>query len=250
MNKRFVVLAIIVLVWALLACSIAQFRPERQARATSTPTRTPKPTFTATSTPTNTPVPSPTPTPSNTPTITPIATDTPLPTDTPTPTLTPTVTDTPLPTNTPLPPTATPRPTARPPARPTNTPVPQPTKPPPPPFTGKIIRGYPHSGGYAGVTGQVKHASGDPFADVAVGAWSDAWQGWVTTSEPNGKYEISLTNVPFGKYYVAVVRLETCGQRDGLPTAVDCRRLSNVVEITVTEDPNVNRVTEVDFIGP
>ncbi len=70
------------------------------------------------------------------------------------------------------------------------------------------------------------------------------------TSEADGKYDLPLTDVPFGKYHVAVVRLETCSQRDGLPTAVDCQRLSAPVEVTVTEDCNVNRVTEVDFIGP
>jgi hypothetical protein len=112
------------------------------------------------------------------------------------------------------------------------------------------VRGYPHCGGYAGVTGYVKHANGDPFADVAVGVWSDVWEGAVTTTLADGKYDAPLTNVPFGKYHVAVVRLETCGQRDEQPTAVNCQRRSNVVDITVTEDCNVNRVTEVEFIGP
>ncbi|HSR29651.1 MAG TPA: hypothetical protein VLY63_03730 [Anaerolineae bacterium] len=100
------------------------------------------------------------------------------------------------------------------------------------------------------MTGQVKHASGDPFAGVAVGVWSDAWEGMVTTSLGHGKYDVTLTNVPVGKYHVAVVRLETCSQRDGQPTAVNCQRRSNIVDVTVTEDCNVNRVTEVDFTGP
>jgi hypothetical protein len=100
------------------------------------------------------------------------------------------------------------------------------------------------------VTGQVKHGSGDPFGGVAVGVWSAAWEGRVTTSQPDGKYEITLSDVPVGHYWVAVVRLDTCGQRDGQPTAKDCQRRSNEVEITVTEDCNVNRVTEVEFTGP
>lgn len=112
------------------------------------------------------------------------------------------------------------------------------------------MRGYPHCGGLAAVTGHVRHASGDPYGGVTVGVWSDAWQGRVYTSETDGKYDLLLTDVPFGKYHVAVVRLETCGQRDGVPTAVDCQRRSNVVDVTVTEDCNVNRVTEVDFTGP
>jgi hypothetical protein len=253
MNKRLVAVGSILLILSLVACSLTQLRTQQQASVTSTPTRTSKPTFTPTDTATTTLTPSPSPRPSNTPTQTPIptntpiSTNTPLPTDTPPPTLTPTITDTPRATNTP---TATPRPTSRPTRRPTKAPTPAPTKPPPPPFTGSIVRGYPHCGGLAAVTGHVRHASGDPFAGVTVGVWSAEWQGRVYTSLADGKYDLLLTDVPFGKYQVAVVRLETCGERDGLPTAVDCQRRSNVVEVTVTEDCNVNRVTEVDFTGP
>jgi hypothetical protein len=100
------------------------------------------------------------------------------------------------------------------------------------------------------VTGFVRHANGDAYAGVAVGVWSDLWDGGVRVSEADGKYDIPLTNVPFGKYHVAVVKLETCSQRDGLPTAINCQRQSNVVDVTVTEDCNVNRVTEVEFRGP
>jgi hypothetical protein len=49
---------------------------------------------------------------------------------------------------------------------------------------------------------------------------------------------------------VAAVRLDTCAQQGGQATAVGCQRLSNVVKVTVTEDCEVNRVSEVDFTGP
>jgi hypothetical protein len=100
------------------------------------------------------------------------------------------------------------------------------------------------------VTGTVLHASGDPYAGVAIGVWSDLWDGEVRVSQADGKYDIPLTTVPYGKYHVAVVKLDTCEQRDGLPTAVNCQRRSNVVDITVTEFCEVNRVTEVEFRGP
>lgn len=97
------------------------------------------------------------------------------------------------------------------------------------------------------------HASGAPYPGVAVGVWSDAWQGRVSVSEGDGKFELPLSDVPPGTFRVAVVRLETCGQRDGLPTAVDCQRRSNEVPVTTTEDctgADANQVTEVDFRGP
>jgi hypothetical protein len=247
MKKRILVLGVIVTAWALVACGLLQFGTQREARITPTPTRTPKPTFTATATATHTLTPSATPTPTFTPTPTPIPTDTPLPTDTPTPTLVPSDTPTPLPSDTP---TVTPRPTQRPTARPTRQPTPKPTQPPPLPFTGQIIRGYPHCGGYAGVTGQVKHADGSPFPGIAVGVWSNLWVGSVTTAEADGKYELTLTGLPYGEYQVAVVKLDTCSQQDGAPIAVGCQLRSNVVKITVTEFCEVNRVSEVDFIGP
>ncbi|MGD9316753.1 MAG: hypothetical protein PVG56_07970 [Anaerolineae bacterium] len=112
------------------------------------------------------------------------------------------------------------------------------------------MRGYPHCGGYAGVTGTVLRANGDPFPGVAVGVWGGTWDGEVRVSQADGKYDIPLTNVPYGRYQVAIVRVETCEQRDGLPTAVNCQRRSNVVDITVTEFCEVNRVTEVEFRGP
>jgi hypothetical protein len=251
MRKRLAIVAVILLsIWIILACSISQLRPERQASVTATPSRTPKPTFTATATATHTLTPSPTPTPSNTPTNTPIATNTPLPTDTPPPTLTPTNTATPLPTNTPRPTT---RPTSRPTRGPTAVPTPGPTKPPPLPFSGTIVRGDTHCGGYRGVTGFVKHANGSVYPGVSIGVWSDAWSGQATTSEASGKYEVPLANVPPGKFKVAVVRLETCNQQDGRPTAADCQRLSNVIEVTITENctgAGANQVSTVDFTGP
>jgi len=240
-KMRLILLSVVVLGWLVMACSASNLVPQRHSRITTTPTRTPKPTFTASATATSTLVPSATPTPSQTPTDTPPPTDTPLPSDTPLPTLTPTETLTPSPT---VPPTARPRP------RPTNTPVPKPTNTPAPPFKVAIVRGYPHCGGYAGVTGIVKHANGSPFAGVSVGVWSPTWVGSVGISNADGKFDIPLTNVPFGEYQVAVVKQETCAQEYGLPTAIQCQRLSNVMKITVTENCNVNRVTELAITGP
>jgi len=253
MGKRLIILAALFLVWGAVACSLTRLGPQRQARATATPSRTPKPTFTATATPTRTLTPSPTPTPTHTPTATPTPTNTPIATATPPPTETPTLTPIPSETPTPLP-TATPtaaRPKPKP--RPTNTPVPRQTNTPPPPFTGKILNGYPNCSGYRGVTGQVRHANGSPYPGVAVGVWSDAWEGKVSESEASGKFELSLSDVPAGTFKVAVVKLETCGERDGRHTAVNCRRTSNVVTITITENchgANASQVAEVEFAGP
>jgi hypothetical protein len=72
----------------------------------------------------------------------------------------------------------------------------------------------------------------------------------VAISEVDGKYDLTLTDVPFGPYQVAAVKLQTCTSRDGQTTAVDCVKISNIVEVAVTEDCNVNRVSVVDFIGP
>jgi hypothetical protein len=243
-RMRLILLSAITVGWLVLACSASDLVPVRQARITNTPTRTPKPTFTPAATATNTLVPSPTPSPSHTPTVTPVPTDTPLPTDTPAPTLTPSITPTPQPT---VPPTATRRPPT---PRPPNTPVPQPTKTPAPPFSVSIVRGYPHCGGYAGVTGYVKHGNGAPYPGVSVGVWSPLWVGAVGTSGADGKFDVPLTNVPFGDYQVAVIKLDTCAQQDGLPTAIQCQRLSNVTKISVTENCNVNRVTELAVTGP
>jgi hypothetical protein len=248
MRKRLIVLFAALFLWTTLACSVSELVPLREARATATPTRTLVPTFTATATPTRTLMPSPTPPPTRTATPTPPPTDTPLPTDTAPPTLTPTETLTPLPSDTP---TRTPRPTARPRPKPTKTPVPKPTKTPAPVFNGTIVRGYPHCGGYAGVTGQVVHGNGAPYVGVAVGVWSNTWQGRVGISEADGKYEVPLSDLPPGHYQVAVVKLDTCKIQNGQPTAVDCRRLSNVITgVTVTEFCDVNRVTEIEFRGP
>jgi hypothetical protein len=238
MKTRLIVLAIVVLAWTILACSLSQLAPDQASRITPTPTRTLKPTFTSTAVPSRTPSPTATPVPTNTPT------NTPPPTDTPPPSPTPTVTNTPPPSPTP---TQTRRPTPRPTRRPTNTPVPKPT---PLPFTGAIVRGYPHCGGYAGVTGQVKHANGSPYPGVAIAVWSDTWVGRVAVSKADGKYDLALTDVPYGEYQVAAVRLETCTERDGQVTALNCQQISNVVKVTVTEFCNVNRVSEVDFTGP
>jgi hypothetical protein len=100
------------------------------------------------------------------------------------------------------------------------------------------------------VTGMVKHAGGAPYPGVAIGVWSNAWVGRVGISQADGKFDVPLTDLPPGGFSVAVVRLESCPQQDGQATAIDCQRLSNVLKITVTEDCNVNKVTEVEFSGP
>jgi hypothetical protein len=103
------------------------------------------------------------------------------------------------------------------------------------------------------VTGQVKHGNGTPYPGVAVGVWSDTWAGTVDVSKADGKYDIPLSNLPAGKFRVAVVRLETCQQRDGLATAEDCQRLSLPIEVTKTEQctgAGASTVSRVDFTGP
>lgn len=99
----------------------------------------------------------------------------------------------------------------------------------------------------------MKHASGDPYADVAVGVWSDEWSGNVTRTEPNGKFSLPLRNVPLGRFWVAVVQFETCGQQGDVRTAVDCQRHSNLVEITITEHcvgAGASNSAVVEFVGP
>jgi hypothetical protein len=99
----------------------------------------------------------------------------------------------------------------------------------------------------------VKHASGDPYADVAVGVWSDAWPGRVTRTEPSGKFSLSIRSVELGRFYVAVVQWETCGQQGDDRTAVDCHYLSNRVEITITEHcegAGASNSAVVEFTGP
>ena len=255
MKARLIIIAAIILIWTIMAVAIFSVIPQRQARVapSATPTRTPKPTFTATATATASLTPSITPTPTDTPTATPVATNTPIATDTPLPTDTPTITPVPSDTSTPLPsPTATRRSTPRP-TRTRNTATPAPTQPPPPPFTGTIVGGSARCDGFTAVTGFVKHANGNAYAGVAVGVWSDIWEGRVSVSEADGKYDVSLGGVPPGKFKVAVVQLETCGQRDGLPTANACQRRSNVVEVTTTEQcsgAGASQVPMVDFTGP
>jgi hypothetical protein len=256
MKTRFSFVAVAALLWAIVACSVSNLVPQREVSvsATATPSFTARPTFTATSTPTATPRPSATPTQTYTPTATPIPTDTPRPTNTPLPTITRPPTLTPTITDTPPPPTATPRPTPGPTRVPTKTPIPKPTNTPPPPFTGPIVGGSVQCSGYTGVTGHIKHASGDGYPNIVVGVWSNDWQGLTSgLSGADGKYDVSLGGVPPGKFKVAVVKPETCSTRDGLPTARDCQRLSNVIEVTTTSfctGEGAVQVPEVDFTGP
>ncbi len=243
-KMRLILMIAVALGWLVLACSASDLVPQRGASITATPSRTPKPTFTATATATPTLMPSLTPTPSNTPTNTPPPTDTPLPSDTPTVTLTPTVTSTPPPT---VPPTATRRPPA---PRPTNTRVPVPTNTPAPAFRVAIVTGRPDCTGFAAVTGTVKHSNGSPYPGVAVGVWSPTWVGAVGISKADGKFDVLLSGLPFGEYEVAVVKPDTCAQQDGVTTAIECQRLSNITEVSVTENCRLNRVTELSVTGP
>jgi hypothetical protein len=99
----------------------------------------------------------------------------------------------------------------------------------------------------------VTHANKDPYGDVAVGVWSDEWPGSVARSEPSGKYSLPVRNVALGRFYVAVVQWETCGQRGEVRTAVDCQHVSNRVEFTITDHckgPGASNSTKVDFVGP
>ena len=118
---------------------------------------------------------------------------------------------------------------------------------------GQIVNGYQRCDGYTGVTGHVRHASGDPHANAFVGVWSDAWDGRVSgPAEADGKYEVSLGGLPPGKFKVAVVKIDTCATSNGVPTAVQCKLLSNIVEVTTTSNctgSGASQVSEVDFTG-
>jgi hypothetical protein len=100
----------------------------------------------------------------------------------------------------------------------------------------------------------VFHGNGAPYPGVAVGVWTDVWQGKVTVSEPNGKYSLPLTGLPTGTFHVAVVQFETCNQlANGDRTAVDCTRKSPDYDVTVTDNcqgAGANQVTVLDFTGP
>jgi hypothetical protein len=116
-----------------------------------------------------------------------------------------------------------------------------------------VTGGYTHCGGYAGVSGTVVRAGGIAYPGVAVGVWSDAWDGRVSVSEESGKFDLALNDLPPGAFRVAVVRLDTCSQQDGQPTARRCQVLSNIVDATVTahcQGEGANQVTEVRIEGP
>jgi hypothetical protein len=232
MKTQLVILAAVIIVWIIAAVLLTQFGPQREADPIAAATRTPKPTFTATAKATSTDTASPTARPTQTPTSTPTATDTPEPTDTPAPTSTPMNTATPLPTSTPTTaPTSTPRPTSL----PTEIPTPAPTCTPALPFTGSAVGGSPNCG-TMGIWGYVNTSGGNPYPDVTVGVWSDAWEGRVSApSEADGKYTVLLSDVPPGVYGVAVVDAGTCSTRDGMLTAKECNRLSEPIEVTLYE---------------
>jgi hypothetical protein len=241
---------------AVLAISTLLPGLRKEARVAATATRTPQPTYTATPPQTATPVSSATPVPSLTPTASSTLppTNTPLPSPIPTETLppTPVATDTQAPPPSPMATaTATVKPTQRPTRRPTNTPVPQPTNTPPPPFTGSVVIGFANCS-LKEVMGFVTHASGDPYAGVAIGVWTDQWKGRVVQSEASGKYSLNLGDPGAGSYKVAVVRLESCPWQGELQTAVDCAKLSNLVPFDITahcDGPGASNVTQVDFTG-
>ena len=229
MKTRLVILAVIVVVWIILAIALTQLGsqdPDEIAAAT----RTPKPTFTATALPTSTSTPSATPTPTQTPTNTAAPTDTPQPTDTPT--QTPTNTATPEPTSTP---TAEPTATRKPSPPPTKKPPPAPTNTPVPPFSGVVVNSTQNCG-TKGVWGYVNRQSGAPHPGVTVGVWSDSWAGRVSApAAADGKYEVLLNDMPTGEFRIAVVRVETCDTYGGYLTAADCDRLSNPIKVTLNE---------------
>jgi hypothetical protein len=80
------------------------------------------------------------------------------------------------------------------------------------------------------------------------------WEGRVSPSDPDGKYDIPLGDIPAGAFKVAVVKLETCSLQDGRTTANNCQTISNVIDGVVTteqcEGPGANQVTEIEFVGP
>lgn len=252
MKTRLVILAVIVIVWIVLAVSLTQFGPQREADEISAATRTPNPTFTATATPTNTFTPSPTPSPSNTPTPTPTSTNTPPPTDTPTPTQTPTNTATPRPTSTP---TKAPTATRKPALPPTKVPTRAPTKIPAPPFTGAVVSSSKNCG-TKGVWGYVKYASGAPYPGVTVGVWSSDWAGRVSApAKADGKYEVLMNDVPAGEFQVAVVDADTCDRYSGGLAADSCDRLSKPIKFTLNEiweceNEGTVQWAEVLYTGP
>lgn len=251
MKTRLTILLSILVAWGVVAILVANLWPLPEARLAAAPTRTPQATFTTTATATITLTPSPTPTATPTPTVTPVPTDTPLPTATETALPAPSPNETLSPTTVP---TATLRPVPRTTAQPTKRPQPKPTRTPAPPFVGQIVGGHTHCGGYAGVTGVVKHANDDPYSGVAVGVWSDTWEGRVSLSEDSGKFEVPLGDIPPGAFRAAVVKLASCSQMGGRTTAKDCQFLSNVIRnITVSqqcEGSGANQVTEIEFSGP
>jgi hypothetical protein len=255
---RLYILAALLVLDVMLVAQALGCLPVRQAREAATVTQTAQPTsvamgqptFTATAQPTftTTALPSDTPAPSATrpPTLTPEPTL--APTDTPSPTLTATA----APTSTPTPRPRTATPSQKPPT-PTRKPAPKPTQTPAPPFAGRVVSNTPRCDGYVAVWGYVKHRDNSPYPGVSIGVWSDPWEGQVLQSEGSGKWDLQLGGLPRGKYYVAVVEASTCGWKpDGL-AARDCRRLSNVLEVTTTEEcsgPSANQVTEVLFTVP
>lgn len=242
-RNRVVQLATALLAVIALFGAIAQCSPVRQARVTPTPTKTMRPTFTPTAEASPTPVPSPTPFPTLTftplPPTEPPAVATATVTAAATPTLPPTVTPTPRP------PAATP--TRRPAATRTKTPTPKPTNTLPPPFKGSFVHGWARCD-MAAVTGFVYHANKSPYPGVAVGVWSNLWDGVVNTTKEDGKFDALLTGMPAGTYYVAVVEPGTC--QSG---ARGCQLRSNVLNAAVTENcsgSGANQVSEVRFDGP
>ena len=248
-KSRYSLPVFLLMIYLVMACSVAQFAPGRQARVSATPTKTPKPTFTATPLPTATLSPSPTPLPTQPPT----ATATAVPTDTPFPT----ATFTPIPTLA-VAPTALP--TARPAASPTRKPAPKPTQTAPkptstplPPFVITIVRGDVRCDGYRGITGFAYHANNAPYPGVGIAVWTDLWEGRVSVSEPDGKFDRPLSGLPAGTFHVAVVRQETCDQQGGEITARNCKVISNVLNVKLTEQctgAGANQVTVLRVTGP
>ena len=256
MKIRLVILAVIIIIWILVAAALTEFGARDLGGKIAAATRTPKPTFTATATATHTSVPSPTPTATHTAIPTALPSNTPPPTDSPTPTPTttpaPTDTATPEPTNTP---TAKATNTRQPAPPPTNTATPAPTNTPAPPFSGAVVNSTQNCG-TKGVWGYVKHQSGAPYPGVRIGVWSSAWAGRLSApAEADGKYTVDLNNLPAGEFSVAVVEPDTCGTDGGVPSANRCDYLSSPITITLNEtweceNQGTVQWVEVLYTGP
>lgn len=245
-NRVVILVAILAVVAAMLACSSSTLVSREEA--TATPTKTPKPTFTATLTPTLTPIPTDTPTP----TLTPLPTNTPLP---PTATFTPFPTFTPLPPATdtppPPPPTATRKPQPakpKPTATPKPPPKPKPTQAPQYAWNGQVSNLMTNCG-LTRVFGFTLANNGGLAGDIWVHYWADGWNGaWAKSSWTDfgsgtswkgdeGNWDGTIDTKPRdGTWHVCVVpeqgSWDCVSNTVDARTSFDCNTGSQVVHIT------------------